>query len=290
MNINTRLQTPLRTPMPPCEQLGDLPPDMLAIIHRLLRRADLHSLSLTSPNQQGLTQASKKEWSVWDEQCKKWEYIHGSKWKYGIKDSNPQYPQFYLGIPPSNERQHNKDGAKLRLFIQQRSFLHEDHVRDGESTIIAMDFNPTIIDDLDPRFPGIPIRFNFDKINEKGDIQRVVIGDHRLFLTILYKCKEVLENLTTKTAIWTGEDVLDLEEERQYNRDLKPFPGYVDGHFDDQVNIKANKDKLKETYQQIIDFIKAKIDAHPGEPPGLGAPLSLRKGGNKKIKKKKQTK
>ena len=290
MNINTRLQTPLRTPMPPCEQLGDLPPDMLAIIHRLLRRADLHSLSLTSPNQQGLTQASKKEWSVWDEQCKKWEYIHGSKWKYGIKDSNPQYPQFYLGIPPSNERQHNKDGAKLRLFIQQRG-LSDKGIENHDSTIIAMDYNPKIVDDLDPRFPGIPIRFNFNKINEKGDIQRVVIGDHRLFLTILYKCKDILENLMLKTAIWTGEDVLDLEEDRQRQIDpLTPFPGYVESEYDNQLGIKANEEKLKAIYQQIIVFIKDKIKAHPGEPPGISAPLSLGRGGNKKIKKKKQTK
>ena len=264
----TTPQTPIQTQMS-CTQIGDLPSHVQGVIHRLLRRADLHSLSLTSLGQKRDTQELKKEWSEWDEKCKKWEYI---------KDFNPQYPQFYLGIPPSYERQHNKDGAKLRLFIQQQG-LSDNDIKDPESTIIAMDYNPMIIDDLDPRFPGIPIIFNFNKINERGDIQRVVIGDHRSFLRILHKCKDVLENLIEKTAIWTIEDMKDLLEEREFNNNLKPYPGYVEG----EANIEQNVENLQVIYKNLSRIIQTKIDAYPKEP-------GLKTGGNKKIKKKKQTK
>ena len=159
--------------------------------------------------------------------------------------------------PPYNRYKSQYIAGKLRLFIQKRSTLDKEHETDRASSIISIDYNPTIIDEYEMKFPGIPMKFNFSGINEKENIQRIAIGNPKAFLMILEKCKDILNNLISKTSsIWTQEDENELEMEREINPTMIPFPGYKDG----EDNIASNEEKLLDIYTKLVKLIQTKID------------------------------
>ena len=244
-------------------QFDELVPDVKRNITKYLQQIDLQNFSLTSIDNQSVSQAAKKEWLTFEKLCRSWEYT-----------GDLTFPKLYLGTVPNKYRR-PYDAGKLRLIIQERSLLVDG---DPASSVISIDYNPMIVDQFDldmMRFNGIPMKFNFNGINTNG-VQRIVIGNPLAFKMILKKCKLILTNLmSSTTSIWNESDEMDLRLEREEYGNIKiiPFPGYKD-----DSTIEANKARLIEIYEGLVQIIDNKLSEYPPGPP--------KKGGNKKIKKK----